>query len=1036
MRLASLKVTQLPGVDTPFSLRGVSAGVTVVVGPNASGKSSLVRAVRALWNSQVHAGDPVHVEGEFRQDLGGVEVAWRATRMGAVISWERDGVKVEPPPPPPDHLLNSYLVSIETLIQNGPTDVSIGNRLRREMSGGYDISAAREATTEQLRGHRLAARSLAKATRDLDDLVRQRSALHQQQLEQGELMTRQARAAKQAADLPLYRQAFDLKAYLAERELVGARLAGMPTALRHLAGSEDDELVELRSLHATAAERLTRARRKAAEAEAAVEATGLASARLDRAAAEASQADADVLAELAAKAAQNDSQVAELQAALRAPWRRLGGRPKGPLKPAFEAKTLDEVEQLLGERLAATGQLDAAQSEAQALDDASRGVTEQLWERAPQSSLEAEPYRAPDDEGDLTLSDEQLGRARANLSNWLAAALQQWKPVQARALLGPGLLLLVAAALFLAAAVVALSAPGGSPDLPERAVALGPAFLVPLASGAVAVIAGLFWLLAVHGRIRGATRYTSAATSEAAAAEVAYARTGARAPSEWSHQWVGLRLQELIAVTAERQAAAAQRALILDRLEAVKRRARAAEVRLKAVSDALSELARATGYDVAAPGVLGAGFAAWLRDVRQFDQLESRLQAEGAARRALEQRADEVYRRLVAGLQGTPFQPNEPISESSKWHGGAWQHSKLGQAAELRAATKRLLWAVTQRDQAQADLQRAEADSSDAQDAIRAAADRWGALLKRCGVQVTSADDPTSPAAMAQAEAQVYALLAQRPAFLEDHSRLRELEALVRAGEASLADSPLILNAALTGDASALEQGRQEAERAADHQHQLSQQIGVIDGEVRVAEQGRALERARAQVELAGREVGEHLARAQRNVALDVIFADVEQEHRVKRQPKVLERAQEWFARFTHGDFTLEFDPTAQEGERLRARDAGSGRLLQPAQLSTGTRAQLLLALRVAHATYAEEGGTKLPFFLDEALTTADAGRFAQVATSLLELAQDDGRQIIYLSAREEDARAWRRVAEENDVAGLVSVIDLADVRNRRSSID
>jgi len=71
------------------------------------------------------------------------------------------------------------------------------------------------------------------------------------------------------------------------------------------------------------------------------------------------------------------------------------------------------------------------------------------------------------------------------------------------------------------------------------------------------------------------------------------------------------------------------------------------------------------------------------------------------------------------------------------------------------------------------------------------------------------------------------------------------------------------------------------------------------------------------------------------------------------------------------------------------------------------------LASRLAFALEAEKDGASLPFFLDEALTTSDERRFRQVASAILTVARDDGRQFVYLSAREDDARLWRKAAAE-----------------------
>ena len=69
------------------------------------------------------------------------------------------------------------------------------------------------------------------------------------------------------------------------------------------------------------------------------------------------------------------------------------------------------------------------------------------------------------------------------------------------------------------------------------------------------------------------------------------------------------------------------------------------------------------------------------------------------------------------------------------------------------------------------------------------------------------------------------------------------------------------------------------------------------------------------------------------------------------------------------------------------AHDVRQGAERALSELSSGTRMQLLLALRMAWIETREQGGETLPLFLDEALTTSDEARFAVMAQSLERLA-------------------------------------------------
>ena len=187
-------------------------------------------------------------------------------------------------------------------------------------------------------------------------------------------------------------------------------------------------------------------------------------------------------------------------------------------------------------------------------------------------------------------------------------------------------------------------------------------------------------------------------------------------------------------------------------------------------------------------------------------------------------------------------------------------------------------------------------------------------------------------------------------------------------------------------------------------------------------------------------------------VTTRTLLDDVERAFEAEHEPAVLRRAREVFADVTARDFDLRLrgDGTfVAHDVRLDAPRALS-------ELSSGTRMQLLLSLRMAWIETLEQGGETLPLFLDEALTTSDEARFAVVARSLERLAGDrDGdaggagsdaagasgvgaggdtgraaggrrRQVFYLSARRHEPALWQQATGTHP-----AVIDLAAVRFR-----
>jgi hypothetical protein len=247
-----------------------------------------------------------------------------------------------------------------------------------------------------------------------------------------------------------------------------------------------------------------------------------------------------------------------------------------------------------------------------------------------------------------------------------------------------------------------------------------------------------------------------------------------------------------------------------------------------------------------------------------------------------------------------------------------------------------------------------------------------------------------------------------------------DLEALERAGEPELAEL----------DADALSRERETAEQLANTAQKHRDEIAEIRAEVGAATRGHALEDAIAQCDAAREALDERRSDALRVAAGCYLIERVGQEHERTQMPRVLERARDLFAEFTHQGYRLELDPGDEP--RLRAFDLreGLGQALE--ELSDGTRAQLLLAARLAFLEESERG-TTLPLFLDEALDQSDPSRFHAIAGSLGRIARDHGRQIFYLTSDPHDVERIRAALCDEGCKDA-QVIDLQQERRQQAS--
>lgn len=241
-------------------------------------------------------------------------------------------------------------------------------------------------------------------------------------------------------------------------------------------------------------------------------------------------------------------------------------------------------------------------------------------------------------------------------------------------------------------------------------------------------------------------------------------------------------------------------------------------------------------------------------------------------------------------------------------------------------------------------------------------------------------------------------------------------------GEASLADWDLDL----------LKKEQAALGRISEQGEDLKSQISETRREAGEMRKGHSLEDAiadRATAITALRDLREEAFAAVVGVSL---IESVRSEHEDNQMPRVLERARIHFATFTHHRYQLKVAP--DEGGSFVAVDTQSGEGLSPNQLSDGTRAQLILAARLAFAEEAE-GGADLPLFLDEALDHSDPERFHAIALSLARMVTDEGRQIFYLSNDPTDIERFQRAFDEAESAAP-QIIDLAEIRGQAARID
>ncbi len=272
--------------------------------------------------------------------------------------------------------------------------------------------------------------------------------------------------------------------------------------------------------------------------------------------------------------------------------------------------------------------------------------------------------------------------------------------------------------------------------------------------------------------------------------------------------------------------------------------------------------------------------------------------------------------------------------------------------------------------------------------------------------------------------------------LLADRDAYRDLQQRISTLEDALAELDRNLEAAteLFPDVDLHRLSQEELEdlhareqALADASSDLEQNIGGLRQEIRTAGQSHVLEQALAAENRAEDILQETWQRDLTCSLGELLLEEITTEYRHRIRPRALEEADRILRDITGQAYRLTSRPDTDGTPSFVVHDETSDLDLTPAQLSTGTRTQLFLAVRLGFLT-SQTMGEPPPIILDDILTTSDPARFVAAVTSLGRLADTHGLQLFYLCARPDETDAWRQTLADQ---GLPEphVIDLAAAR-------
>jgi uncharacterized protein YhaN len=238
--------------------------------------------------------------------------------------------------------------------------------------------------------------------------------------------------------------------------------------------------------------------------------------------------------------------------------------------------------------------------------------------------------------------------------------------------------------------------------------------------------------------------------------------------------------------------------------------------------------------------------------------------------------------------------------------------------------------------------------------------------------------------------------------------------------ESALGDRPDFKEASLQD----LERQRQECRQATQRLDEINREITRIETLVGKARRSRDLEMARAREQDCADNLCELRKRSEQAIAGHCLLGFLRRRNRHRQMPPVFHRAQKLFLEMTRGRYELELGD--DEKPCFLARDTIHDRLQPLVELSSATRLQLLLAVRVAFVETLETD-LKLPLILDEVLGNSDDERTEAIIRGLAAIART-GRQIFYCTAQHSDIGKWQTVLGEEATSSL-TIIDLLHCR-------
>jgi hypothetical protein len=933
-----LSVRRMPGLPRGLPIyRDFVPHLNIIIGPNASGKSSTARALRDLiWR---HADGQITAHGVAA--LAGRE--WELTVDGRKATSRLNGEEAPLRGIPAWEGRDRYTLAMHELLSAEDGDLA---RQVVNASTGYDLAAADKALGYHLGGIKTNTtlyQNYAKAKADYDTYLRGQEDLLRQQQKLSQLV-KQKFAAEQAEELlgwsHLLLEYMRCKSRFSQAEAI---LKGMPHVLAEMSGREYDELIELkRQLNVlftnigVEEETITKAKGQQVK-------LGFPEGSLEEGLTTQLEQKINGWIELDRQIAESEQDLAAAIAREQEALKRLGADRTAVDWNGVSSIEIDVIEEHLQ-------QLHQWLSRRAAMEE----VVVEL-----RKSRSAEELPSP----------EKLTTGIQSLLKWLQVTHVEERPH----ILLWSIWVLAVMGVASTFATLLYGQPG----------------LIGLLLFIVVVIFVLYFRKKTSDSVPALRRAD-------------YESLGLSAPSNWNDAGVTERLNELADLLGKSkwdQEAARRIHIQQDELLSIETEGVALRKQYEELSEKVRLLPKLPSgnlrtYDGMFWFIRYATDWSGCRAERKA--WEEKIQAMQGQRNVLIHDINELFKRAVVG----------PVSDSI-----------AAKTLRQQLADGEIRWREAEIliDGAEKNISRFRANGAEAQGKV-------SSLYARLGVEVGE-------------EEMLRDLVRQVSTHRQGRQQVDEAFTLLSAARRSL-QNHLLFNTykedVETADVLRIERQIMELTSRGDSVGEIRDEISQINANISLAEGGNSLEDSLKKMEDSVAALEMEYDRRLASTAGRLLTDALKKEADERDRPAVFKAADSLFSWITHGQYRLRLKGGESPAFSAYETTEGEGRELD--HLSTGTRIQLLLAVRLAFIDSLEET-VSIPIIADELLANSDSRRSAAIMEALVEFSRQ-GRQIFYFSSQEEEVSRWESfLADKTDISKKTFRIGKGDNENYLSGI-